>query len=62
MPSYSNRSNMFDNLKTGCKIEANIFLATANAGAVDAGLDYAKTTRGAIVDFYDDAGNYVSTL
>lgn len=55
-------SSCFSGLKTGCTIEVNIALATANAGAADAALVYAKTNRAAIVKFYDDAGNYVSTL
>lgn len=49
-------------LKTGCTIRVNIALATTNAGAADASLVWAKVNRASIVEFYDDAGNYVSTL
>lgn len=52
----------FLNLKTGCEIRVHIALATANAGNANASLLYAKNNRGAIVKFYDDNGNYVSTL
>lgn len=52
----------FANLKTGCVININIALATANSGSVNTAFLYAKNTRGAIVNFYDDNGNYVSTL
>lgn len=52
----------FANLKNGCVININIALATANSGSVNTAFLYAKNTRGAIVNFYDDNGNYVSTL
>lgn len=52
----------FANLKTGCIIEVNIALATSNSGSADAALAWVKANRAAIVKFYDDAGNYVSTL
>jgi hypothetical protein len=54
--------NNFANIKIGCVIAVNIFLKTNNAGAPDGDLLYAKNTRNAIINFYDDAGNYVSTL
>lgn len=54
--------NNFNNIKTGCTIKVNLTLATANAGSAHADLVYAKNIRSAIVEFYDDAGNYVSTL
>lgn len=52
----------FLGLKMGCVIEVHIDLATANAGTANTSLIWAKTNRGAIVKFYDDNGNYVSTL
>lgn len=58
----STNDNTFANLKTGCIIEVNIALATSNAGSADAALAWVKTNRSAIVKFYDDSGNYVSTL
>jgi hypothetical protein len=54
--------SVFTGIKIGCLIKTNIFLATNNAGGADADLTYAKTTRGCTVEFYDDSGNYVSTL
>ena len=47
---------------TGFTIRTNIFLATSDGGFADLNLTNAKTLRGAIVEFYDDAGVYVSTL
>ena len=52
----------FNNLKSGCEIRVHIALATANNGAVNESLRYAKNVRGAVVKFYDDNGNYISTL
>lgn len=52
----------FSNLKMGCNIKVHEDLLTANAGAPHEAFLYAKNTRGATVEFYDDAGNYVSTL
>lgn len=49
-------------LKTGCEIRVHEFMKTANSGTADLALIYAKTVRGATVNFYNDAGNYVSTL
>lgn len=59
---YGATASGFNLLKTGCEIRVHIALATANAGAVNESLRYAKNSRGAIVKFYDDNGNYVSTL
>lgn len=58
----ANISNCFVGLKTGCIINVNIALKTTNSGAVDAALDYAKNSRGAVVNFYNDDGSYNSTL
>lgn len=55
-------ANCFGNLKTNCTIEVNIVLLTANAGSPNATILWAKTNRSAIVKFYDDDGNYISTL
>jgi hypothetical protein len=55
-------TNVFFNIKTGCLIKINIFLATSNSGSVDANLAYAKDTRSSVVEFYDDNGIYVSNL
>lgn len=52
----------FLSLKIGCEIRVHIALATANSGAPVTSLLYAKNNRAAIVKFYDDNGNYVSTL
>ncbi|MFY0483070.1 leucine-rich repeat protein [Flavobacterium sp. PLA-1-15] len=49
-------------LRLGTILKVHIFLATSNAGSPDANLTYAKNNRNAIVEFYDDNGNYVSTL
>ena len=54
--------SVFANLKLNCVIEVHIALATANAGAPAAQILWAKNNRASIVNFYDDSGNYVSTL
>ena len=63
-PSNQNGATIsgFANLKTGCVINVNIAIATANNGSVNTAFLYAKNSRAAIVNFYDDNGNYVSTL
>ncbi len=63
-PGLSARFYGFNNVKLGCVIEANISLATANTndGTAHEALKWAKTARQAVVKFYDDNGNYVSTL
>ena len=55
-------NNVFLNIKTGCTINTNIALQTNNAGAPDGDLTYAKNTRSAIVNFYNNDGSYDSTL
>lgn len=55
-------SSAFSGIKLNCLIQANIALATTNSGGPDAALVWAKTNRSAVVEFYDDDGNYVSTL
>lgn len=55
-------NNTFISLKLNCTIEVNIALSTVNAGAPHAALTWVKANRAAIVKFYDDNGNYVSTL
>lgn len=52
----------FDKLKTGCVINVHEDLATANSGSADEALVWAKANRSAVVNFYDDNGDYVSTL
>lgn len=52
----------FNNLKTNCIINVHEDLATANSGNADAALVWAKNNRSAVVNFYDDNGDYVSTL
>jgi hypothetical protein len=47
--------------KSGGILKVHEFMATSNAGAADANLTYVKG-RGVTVEFYDDNGNYVSTL
>ena len=55
-------NNVFENIKIGCTINANISLKTNNAGGADGDLTYAKNTRLAIVNFYNNDGSYNSTL
>lgn len=52
----------FNALKLNCEIRVNLTLATSNAGSANATLLWAKTNRSAVIKFYDDAGNYISTL
>lgn len=52
----------FNGLKLNCEIRVNLTLATSNAGSANATLLWAKTNRSAVVKFYDDSGNYISTL
>lgn len=52
----------FQNLKLNCTIEVNIAMATANSGSPHAAFLWVKNNRNAIVKFFDDNGNYVSTL
>lgn len=59
---YGTSFQNFYNIKRGCKIEVNIALLTYNNGEAAGDLIYAKNSRGAIVEFYDDNGNYISTL
>ena len=54
--------NVFLNIKTGCIINTNIALQTNNAGAPDGDLTYAKNTRSALVNFYNNDGSYDSAL
>jgi hypothetical protein len=49
-------------IKTGLIFNVNIALLTSNAGAVNDDMLYYKTTYGCVINFYDNAGNYVSTL
>lgn len=60
--SASVHDDCFTMLKLGCIIRVNIFMATSNSGAPHAALVWVKANRAAIVEFYDDNGNYVSTL
>lgn len=63
MVATSTPQYVFNNIKTGCLIKVNDFLRTSKTGGLpDDNLTYAKDIRGATVEFYDDAGNYVSTL
>ena len=55
-------TNAFRAFKLGCTIRLHIDLLTANAGNADASLVFAKNTRNATIEFYDDNGIYVSTL
>lgn len=55
-------NNSFGNIKTGCVINVHLDLLTANSGNPDAALVWVKNNRSAVVNFYDDDGNYVSTL
>lgn len=55
-------STTFTNLKMNCEIRVHINLATDNSGSPNATLAWVKANRSAVVKFYDDNGNYVSTL
>lgn len=55
-------TGVFSNIKTNCVINVHEDLATNNSGNADGNLVYAKNTRGATVNFYDDNGDHVSTL
>lgn len=55
-------TSTFLNLKLNCTIQVHEDMSTSNAGNANATLQWAKTNRSATVEFYDDAGNYVSTL
>lgn len=55
-------TNAFNNLKTNCIINVHEYLATANSGSPDEALVWVKANRSAVVNFYDDNGDYVSTL
>lgn len=48
--------------KAGMIFNVNVALLTSNAGAVNADMLYYKTNYGCVINFYDDSGNYVSTL
>lgn len=52
----------FAALKTGCTIEVNIAIKTANGGLPHEAFKYAKNTKGATVKFYNNDGTYNSTL
>lgn len=60
LPTSNN--NVFTGIKMGVVIQVHEDLATSNSGNADAALVWAKTNRSAIVEFYDDSENYVSTL
>lgn len=55
-------SSAFSIIKSGCVINVNLFLKTSNAGSPDVDIQYAKTSRSATINFYDDNGIYHSTL
>lgn len=58
----TSNNDVWTRVKTGVEIQVNIELATINSGNAEASLAWAKANRSAIVNFYDDSGNYVSTL
>ncbi|CDF80557.1 hypothetical protein BN863_28450 [Formosa agariphila KMM 3901] len=53
---------MFTNASGNRTIKVHEFLATSNGGLADEDLQYLKDSRGYTVEFYDDNGDYVSTL
>jgi hypothetical protein len=58
-------SNAFRGINTpkiGMTFNVNIALLTSNAGAVNADMLFYKTNYSCVINFYDDNGNYVSTL
>lgn len=62
IPPYHSGAQIFRGWKPGAKMKVNSFLLTSEAGGVNSNILDAKNNRGAVVEFYDDAGNYVSTL
>lgn len=52
----------FQGIKMGCRIMVNVALSPSILGYSHASLLWAKDNRSAIVEFYDDDVNYVSTL
>ena len=61
-PGYTGYFNTTATVAVGCVVNANIFMATCNGGLPDGDLLHIYNTRSGIINFYDDAGNYVSTL
>lgn len=64
VPPYSvsgTSSIVFRGWRPGAIMKVNSFLLTSEAGGVNSNILAAKGI-GAVVEFYDDAGNYVSTL
>lgn len=59
--SLSNE-NIFNLVNSGFTIRVNIDLRTIDGGDAHLSLINAKNLKSATVEFYDDAGNYVSTL
>lgn len=57
-----NHNPWFHTVKLGFLIKVHIDLFTSNGGNPNPYLVTAKNTRNAIVEFYDDNGDYVSTL
>jgi len=57
-----NPQNCFTGIRMDCLIQVHVDLASDNSGNANAALQWAKDNRNATVEFYDDDGNYVSTL
>lgn len=55
-------SSNFYLIKTGCIIEVNQTLLTSNNGALHPDLLFAKSSRQAVLKFYDDNNNLIQTL
>lgn len=58
----SSYQKTFYNINSGCEINIHEYNATSNNGSADASLVYAKNQRNATINFYNNNGNFVSTL
>lgn len=58
----SRNNSWFSLCAIGCIINVNIDMLTNNGGSPDEDLTVIKSQRNAVINFYDDSGNYVSTL
>lgn len=58
----SSSSRPIQNMPSGFTLNINSFCMTDNNGGANASLQYYKLTNNTIINFYDDNGNYVSTL
>ena len=59
---YGETASGLNGLKSGCIINVNIVMKTANSGSVHEAFRWAKNRYSAVVNFYNDDGTYNSTL